>query len=166
VTVPAYTRFDLTAAYKQPKYDVRLNVYNLFNTMYYDGVIASDGGRAVPWAQASTGDAYAQLSPVKTEAGRSIMLVCIPQCARTPRRLVSLRERLDRANSWVDGRVTAGYQGAPVKFNQQIDERSRNVAIACQRIVVSALERPSDRSSAPCCRTRSIRRCSIATARG
>lgn len=50
VTVPAYTRFDLTAAYKQPKYDVRLNVYNLFDTMYYEGVIASDGGRAVPGA--------------------------------------------------------------------------------------------------------------------
>ena len=50
VTVPAYTRFDLTAAYKQPKYDVRLNVYNLFDTMYYDGIIASDGGRAVPGA--------------------------------------------------------------------------------------------------------------------
>jgi catecholate siderophore receptor len=47
VVVPAYTRVDLTAAYKQPAYDVRLNVYNLFNTVYYDGVIASDGGRAV-----------------------------------------------------------------------------------------------------------------------
>lgn len=47
VVVPAYTRFDLTAAYKQPTYDVRLNVYNLFNSIYYDGVIASDGGRAV-----------------------------------------------------------------------------------------------------------------------
>ena len=31
VVVPAYTRFDLTAAYKQPNYDVRLNVFNLFN---------------------------------------------------------------------------------------------------------------------------------------
>lgn len=55
--------------------------------------------------------------------------------------LVSLRERLDRAgDAWVDGRVTAGYQGAPVKFNHQIDEHS-DVASACQRIVVSALER-------------------------
>ena len=54
--------------------------------------------------------------------------------------LVSLRARLDGANeAWVDGRVTAGYQGAPVKFNQQIDEVS-DVALACQRIVVSALE--------------------------
>lgn len=48
VTVPAYTRFDLTAAYKQPTYDLRLNVYNVFNTMFYDSLIASDGGRAVP----------------------------------------------------------------------------------------------------------------------
>jgi PKHD-type hydroxylase len=67
------------------------------------------------------------------------MLVCIPNVLDAGQ-LVSLRERLDRANSWVDGRVTAGYQGAPVKFNQQIDERS-DVALACQRIVVSALER-------------------------
>src|SRR6266850_3338559 len=54
------------------------------------------------------------------------MLVCVPNVLDAAQ-LVSLRERLDRANSWVDGRVTAGYQGAPVKFNQ--------------RIVVSALER-------------------------
>ncbi len=67
------------------------------------------------------------------------MLVCIPKVLDAAQ-VVSLRERLDRANSWVDGRVTAGYQGAPVKFNQQIDELS-DVAIACQRIVVSALER-------------------------
>jgi PKHD-type hydroxylase len=67
------------------------------------------------------------------------MLVCIPNVLDAGQ-LVSVRERLDRANSWVDGRVTAGYQGAPVKFNQQIDERS-DVALACQRIVVSALER-------------------------
>jgi PKHD-type hydroxylase len=67
------------------------------------------------------------------------MLVCIPNVLDAGQ-LVSVRERLDRANSWVDGRVTASYQGAPVKFNQQIDERSE-VAFACQRIIVSALER-------------------------
>jgi catecholate siderophore receptor len=48
VQVPAYTRFDLTAAYKQPTYEIRANVLNVFNTMYYDAIIASDGGRAVP----------------------------------------------------------------------------------------------------------------------
>ncbi len=67
------------------------------------------------------------------------MLVCIPNVLDAAQ-LVSLRERLDRSNAWVDGRVTAGYQGAPVKFNQQIDEQS-DVALACQRIVVPALER-------------------------
>jgi catecholate siderophore receptor len=46
VVVPAYARVDLTAAYKQPTYDVRLNVINLFDIKYYDAVIASDGGRA------------------------------------------------------------------------------------------------------------------------
>ena len=67
------------------------------------------------------------------------MLVCIPNVLDAAQ-LVSLRERLERSNSWVDGRVTAGYQGAPVKFNQQIDERSQ-VALECQRIIVPALER-------------------------
>ncbi len=67
------------------------------------------------------------------------MLVCIPNVLDAAQ-IVSLRERLDRANSWVDGRVTAGYQGAPVKFNQQIDELS-DVSLACQHMVVSALER-------------------------
>ena len=67
------------------------------------------------------------------------MLVCIPNVLDAGQ-LVSLRARLDGANeAWVDGRVTAGYQGAPVKFNQQIDEAS-DVALACQRIVVGALE--------------------------
>lgn len=67
------------------------------------------------------------------------MLVCIPNVLDAGQ-IVSLRSRLDGANeAWVDGRVTAGYQGAPVKFNQQIDERS-DVALACQRIVVGALE--------------------------
>ena len=68
------------------------------------------------------------------------MLVCIPKVLDASQ-LISVRERLDHANDgWVDGRVTAGYQGAPLKFNQQIDERSE-VAHACQQIVVSVLER-------------------------
>jgi catecholate siderophore receptor len=46
--VPEFYRVDLTAAYKQPTYDLRLNIFNLLNTYNYDAVIASDGGRAVP----------------------------------------------------------------------------------------------------------------------
>lgn len=68
------------------------------------------------------------------------MLVCIPNVLEAAQ-IVSVRERLEHAgDAWVDGRVTAGYQGAPVKFNQQIDERSE-VALACQRIIVPLLER-------------------------
>jgi len=48
VQVPEYFRFDLTAAYKQPTWELRANVFNLFNTMYYESLMASDGGRAVP----------------------------------------------------------------------------------------------------------------------
>lgn len=46
--VPDYVRFDATAAYKADTYDLRLNVFNLFNVKYYDQLIPSDGGRAVP----------------------------------------------------------------------------------------------------------------------
>ena len=48
VSVPDFTRLDMTAAYRQPTFDVRLNIFNLTNVMYYEQVIASDGGRAVP----------------------------------------------------------------------------------------------------------------------
>jgi catecholate siderophore receptor len=46
--VPGFVRFDATAAYRQPKYDVRVNVFNVLNATYYDQIIASDGGRVVP----------------------------------------------------------------------------------------------------------------------
>lgn len=68
------------------------------------------------------------------------MLVCIPGILDREA-LASIRSRLEAAgDAWVDGRVTAGHQGAPVKFNQQIDEASA-VAHDCQSIVASALER-------------------------
>jgi PKHD-type hydroxylase len=68
------------------------------------------------------------------------MLVCIPKLLDAAA-LAEVHARLEAAgDAWVDGRVTAGHQGAPVKFNQQIDERSP-VAHACQDIVASALER-------------------------
>lgn len=52
-----------------------------------------------------------------------------------------LRQLLDAGGSaWVDGRATAGHQGADVKFNQQVDEASE-LARRGQAIVVAALER-------------------------
>lgn len=48
VAVSGYTRWDAMVAYHQPKYDVRFNVFNLLNKYYYDALIPSDGGRAVP----------------------------------------------------------------------------------------------------------------------
>src|SRR5258708_20101887 len=68
------------------------------------------------------------------------MLVCVPNVLGAAQ-LVSVGRRCDRAKeAWVDGGVTAGYEGAPVKLNRQVGERSA-VALACQRIIVSALER-------------------------
>ncbi|HEY4317296.1 MAG TPA: TonB-dependent siderophore receptor [Herbaspirillum sp.] len=48
VRVGGYTRWDAMVAYTQPKYDIRLNLFNLANKMYYDALIQSDGGRSVP----------------------------------------------------------------------------------------------------------------------
>jgi PKHD-type hydroxylase len=68
------------------------------------------------------------------------MLVVIPKVLDTPQ-LNAVRQLLNQAGpAWVDGRVTAGYQGTAVKFNQQIDERSE-VAAQCQHVILAALER-------------------------
>jgi PKHD-type hydroxylase len=68
------------------------------------------------------------------------MLIAIPD-ALDAQQLQAVRARLDAAgDAWVDGRVSAGYQGAPVKHNEQIAERSA-VAAACQSIILGALER-------------------------
>jgi catecholate siderophore receptor len=47
VRVPGYVRWDATLAYRQMHYEVRLNLFNLANEHYYEGLIQSDGGRAV-----------------------------------------------------------------------------------------------------------------------
>ena len=68
------------------------------------------------------------------------MLVAIPQALNADQ-LQAVRARLEAAgDAWVDGRVSAGYQGAPVKHNEQVDERSA-VAAECQAIILGALER-------------------------
>jgi len=48
VSVPGYTRWDATVAWKRPHYEVRLNVFNLTDSRYYESLIQSDGGRATP----------------------------------------------------------------------------------------------------------------------
>jgi PKHD-type hydroxylase len=68
------------------------------------------------------------------------MLVTVEQ-ALDAEQVAQLRALLGGADdAWVDGRATAGYQGAPVKHNQQIDERS-DVAARAQQLVLGALER-------------------------
>jgi catecholate siderophore receptor len=50
VSVGSYTRWDATVAYRQPKYDLRLNLLNLTDKRDFISTIPSDGGRAVPAA--------------------------------------------------------------------------------------------------------------------
>jgi PKHD-type hydroxylase len=68
------------------------------------------------------------------------MLITIPKVLDAEQ-VRALRDLLDNAgDAWVDGKVSAGYQGAAVKLNQQIDERSE-VAYRVQDIVLAAVER-------------------------
>jgi PKHD-type hydroxylase len=51
-----------------------------------------------------------------------------------------MRHRLDVSDAWVDGRATAGYQGAPVKRNQQIAQEAP-IALELGDVIIGALER-------------------------
>jgi PKHD-type hydroxylase len=68
------------------------------------------------------------------------MLITIDQLLDAGQVAALRAELLGAAAAWVDGRVTAGYQGAPVKRNLQIDESSE-IAARCQSAVLAALER-------------------------
>ena len=68
------------------------------------------------------------------------MLLKIPQLL-SPEQVRFMREKLEAAGaSWVDGRVTAGHQGAPVKRNLQIAENTP-VARELGDLILTALER-------------------------
>ncbi|HTI17128.1 MAG TPA: Fe2+-dependent dioxygenase [Trinickia sp.] len=67
------------------------------------------------------------------------MILSIPDVL-SPAAAAAMRERLEAADSWVDGRATAGYQGAPVKRNQQIGEGSP-IASELGDAILAALER-------------------------
>lgn len=68
------------------------------------------------------------------------MLLKIPSVLN-PEQVSHLRRRLLESDApWVDGRVTAGHQGTPVKRNRQIDEASK-LAHQLGDLILGALER-------------------------
>jgi PKHD-type hydroxylase len=68
------------------------------------------------------------------------MLLQIPQVLN-PDQVRFVRAKLDTAGeAWVDGRVTAGHQGAPVKRNLQIAENAP-IAHELGDLILAALER-------------------------
>src|ERR1700754_5202373 len=67
------------------------------------------------------------------------MILSIPNVL-SPEDAAAMRARLEASDSWVDGRATAGYQGAPVKRNQQIAEGSQ-IALDMGDRIVASLER-------------------------
>ncbi len=67
------------------------------------------------------------------------MMLAIPGVL-APDQVAAVRaDVLGTQDAWVDGRVTAGWQGAPVKRNQQLDEGSEAAARA-GAMVLQALE--------------------------
>ncbi|MFM0684965.1 Fe2+-dependent dioxygenase [Paraburkholderia strydomiana] len=68
------------------------------------------------------------------------MIVSIPDVF-SPADAAAMRAHLEAStDAWVDGRATAGYQGAPVKRNQQIAEGSP-IALEMGDRIIAALER-------------------------
>jgi len=68
------------------------------------------------------------------------MLLQIPQVLK-PDQLRFVREKLESAgDAWVDGRVTAGHQGAQVKRNLQINEQTP-IALELGDFILAELER-------------------------
>jgi PKHD-type hydroxylase len=66
------------------------------------------------------------------------MIVQVPNVLN-PEQIARCREVMNRA-SWIDGRVTAGYQSAVVKDNRQLPENGRE-AWELGDMIVAALER-------------------------
>jgi PKHD-type hydroxylase len=67
------------------------------------------------------------------------MIVSIPDVL-SPADAAAMRAQLEASDAWVDGRATAGYQGAPVKRNQQI-EQTAPIALDLGDRIVASLER-------------------------
>jgi PKHD-type hydroxylase len=67
------------------------------------------------------------------------MILSIPNVL-SPESAAAMRHRLDVSDAWVDGRATAGYQGAPVKRNQQIAQEAP-IALELGDVIIGALER-------------------------
>jgi PKHD-type hydroxylase len=67
------------------------------------------------------------------------MILSIPNVL-SPEDAAAMRHRLDVSAAWVDGRATAGYQGAPVKRNQQIAQEAP-IALELGDVIIGALER-------------------------
>ena len=67
-------------------------------------------------------------------------MIAVPQVLDADQVAALRADLLAAEEAWVDGRVSAGWQGAPVKLNSQIDERAE-VAARGQAMILGALER-------------------------
>ena len=129
--VPGFVRWDSTVAYQIRKnIQLRVNAINLTNQLYFDSTLVES--RAGCRAHDSRQREF-QLLGIFTR-----MIVQVPNVLNSDQ-IARCREVLNRA-SWIDGRVTAGYQSAVVKDNRQLPENSPE-ARELGDMIVTALER-------------------------
>ena len=151
--IPGYVVWDFTAAYVQRQYEVRLNVYNVFDKQYYIGGYNNTPNRVLPGPAAGrVGDVAIQL-PVRRCCSRF-------RTSSTPTQVARFRARIDAAQ-WVDGNVTSGHQSAQAKVNEQLPEDSVEAREIGEEILARSRAIPC--FSPRRCRGRYIRRCSTAT---
>ena len=126
--------WDLTAAYVQPKYEIRLNVYNLTDKLYYFGGYQNNPNRVLPGAPRMysmtvrymllTRGRFACVCPSIDSHPKGSQ----PDAPEIPdvlgaQQVTQFRARIEAAQ-WVDGNVTSGHQSAQAKYNEQLPEDS------------------------------------------
>ena len=133
--VPGFVRWDSTIAYQITKnIQLRVNAINLTNQLYFDSVARIES-RACRRAHDHRQRKFQVLRSLTR------MIVQVPNVLN-PEQLARCREVMHRA-SWIDGRVTAGYQSAVVKDNRQLPENSPEARELGDMIVASPGAQPA-----------------------
>ncbi len=121
------------SAYVQRQYEVRLNLTNLVDKVYYVGGYNNSPNRVLPGYP-------------RALRSRFVTSSCRCCCAfrrvdhRRPGR-PSFDARID-AGRWVDGNVTSGHQSAQAKYNEQLPEDSEEAKKSGEEIVAALGKSP------------------------
>ena len=113
--IPSYVVVDLTAAYIQPQYEIRINAYNITDKTYYYGGYENRPDRVLPGMPRATHG----LSGIRSAESAIRRTCCCKFRTSDPDEVARIRQRIDNAR-WVDGNVTSGHQSAQAKYNEQL----------------------------------------------